>query len=204
MTAETYVNRVLDFLPRATPRREQIAMELRGHIAERTANGLAEADILRQLGDPKVLAESYLSAVPLRSATFGQRAVAKLIDVAVLLLFIAAPAFLVWQMLPEVAELSGFAAPLALIVAIVGGSVSFAIYQITAETLSGQTLGKRALNIRVVRESGARIGVGQAIVRQLPLMLEVFWIDVLFALFTEKSQRAFEMLSKTRVVRSEL
>jgi uncharacterized RDD family membrane protein YckC len=86
-------------------------------------------------------------------------------------------------------------------VAIVGGSVAFAVYQITAETLSGQTLGKRALNLRVVRESGARISVGQAIVRQLPLVLEVFWIDVLFALFTEKSQRAFELLSKTRVVR---
>jgi len=28
----------------------------------------------------------------------------------------------------------------------------------------------------------------------------VFWIDVLFALFTEKHQRAFEILSKTRVV----
>lgn len=201
MTAETYVNRVLDFLPRATPRREQIAMELRGHIAERTANGLPEADVLRQLGDPKVLAESYLSAVPLRSATFGQRAVAKLIDVAVLLLFITAPAFLLWEMLPPELLRSGFAAPFALLGAIVGGSLAFAVYQIAAETLSGQTLGKRALHLRVVRESGARIGVGQAIVRQLPLMLEVFWIDVLFALFTEKSQRAFEMLSKTRVVR---
>ena len=104
-------------------------------------------------------------------------------------------------MLPPELVRSGFAAPLALIVAIVGGSLAFAVYQIAAETLSGQTLGKRALNLRVVRESGARIGVGQAIVRQLPLMLEVFWIDVLFALFTEKSQRAFEMLSKTRVVR---
>jgi uncharacterized RDD family membrane protein YckC len=202
MTAETYISQVLSFLPRATPRREQIAMELRGHIAERAANGLSEDDILRQLGDPKVLAESYLSAVPLRSATFAQRAVAKLIDVGVLLVFITAPAFLVWQMLPpDVTALDGFAAPIALMVAIVGGSVAFAVYQITAETLSGQTLGKRALNLRVVRESGARISVGQAIVRQLPLVLEVFWIDVLFALFTEKSQRAFELLSKTRVVR---
>jgi uncharacterized RDD family membrane protein YckC len=50
--------------------------------------------------------------------------------------------------------------------------------------------------------SGARISVGQAIVRQLPMFLQVYWIDVLFALFTDKSQRAFEMLSKTRVVRA--
>ena len=32
------------------------------------------------------------------------------------------------------------------------------------------------------------------------MILQVFWIDVFFALFTEKHQRAFEMLSKTRVV----
>ena len=51
-------------------------------------------------------------------------------------------------------------------------------------------------------ESGARISVGQAIVRQLPMFLQVYWIDVMFALFTERSQRAFEMLSKTRVVRA--
>jgi hypothetical protein len=28
----------------------------------------------------------------------------------------------------------------------------------------------------------------------------VFWIDVMFTLFTERSQRAFELLSKTRTV----
>ena len=32
--------------------------------------------------------------------------------------------------------------------------------------------------------------------------LELFAIDALFALFTEKHQRAFELLSKTRVVKS--
>ena len=37
-------------------------------------------------------------------------------------------------------------------------------------------------------------------VRQLPMFLQMYWIDVLFALFTEKCQRAFELLSKTRVV----
>ena len=195
MTAETYINQVRDFLTRATTRREQIAMDLRGHIAERTASGLDEDAVLRQLGDPRKLAESYLSAVPLRSATFFQRAVAKLIDFGVLLLFISVPAYLVWRTLPP--EL----APFAVIATIILGSLAFAVYLIAAETLSGQTLGKKALSLRVVRESGARISVGQAVVRQLPLMLEVFWVDVLFALFTEKSQRAFELLSKTRVVR---
>ncbi len=38
-------------------------------------------------------------------------------------------------------------------------------------------------------------------VRSLPSLFQVFMIDALFALFTDKHQRAFEMLSKTRVVR---
>jgi len=54
--------------------------------------------------------------------------------------------------------------------------------------------------LQVVTEKGARIGLGQAIVRQLPIFLQVFTIDWLFALFTDRRQRAFEMLSKTRVV----
>jgi hypothetical protein len=41
--------------------------------------------------------------------------------------------------------------------------------------------------------------MGQAVVRQLPMFLQMYWIDVLFALFTDKQQRAFELLSRTRV-----
>jgi len=78
--------------------------------------------------------------------------------------------------------------------------IAMELYTIVAEHWLGFTLGKRALGLRVVRESGAPIGLGQSIVRQLPMFLQVYWIDVLFALFTDKSQRAFELLSKTRVV----
>ena len=82
---------------------------------------------------------------------------------------------------------------------VLAASFGFGLYTIVAEHWLGFTLGKRALGLRVVRESGAPIGLGQSIVRQLPMFLQVYWIDVLFALFTEQSQRAFELLSKTRV-----
>jgi uncharacterized RDD family membrane protein YckC len=193
-TADLYVNRVLELLPRATPRREQIATELRGHIAERTAAGLPIEQVLHQLGDPVVLAESYLSAVPLVSATFGQRAVAKIID-AVLAIVVMVPVIVVtW----EVAETY---LPFSILFAIVGASFLFAGYTIVAEAEVGYTLGKYVMGLRVVRESGTPISMGQSVVRQLPLFFEFWWIDVLFALFTERSQRAFELLSKTRVVR---
>ena len=63
-------------MPRTMPRREQIAMELRGHISERLAAGQPLDEVLRQLGDPVALAESYLSAVPLVAGDFWSRATA--------------------------------------------------------------------------------------------------------------------------------
>src|SRR6187397_1820763 len=50
MTAGQYIERVIDAMPRVTPHREQIAMELRGHIAERVSNGQSLADVIVQLG----------------------------------------------------------------------------------------------------------------------------------------------------------
>jgi uncharacterized RDD family membrane protein YckC len=196
-TADEYIDRVLDFLPRDTPERNQIATELRGHVAERLASGLPLEEVLRQLGDPLALAESYLAAVPLRSAPFGRRAVAKIIDIAVVVAFILPVIFL--------AIFAGFTGPdyvwpFVLFAGIVGSSMLAAAYLVVTEWRYGQTLGKQLMGLRVVRESGARISLGQALLRQLPMFLQMYWIDVMFALFTDKRQRAFELLSKTRVV----
>jgi uncharacterized RDD family membrane protein YckC len=193
-TADEYIDRVLDFLPHDTPERDEIATELRGHIAERLAGGQPVAEVLRQLGDPLALAESYLAAVPLRSAPFGRRAVAKLIDVALILAFIVPIVCFSFFASPDDVR------PVVLFIVIVGSSVLAPMYLVIAESRHGQTLGKRLMALRVVRESGARISIGQAVVRQLPMFMQMYWIDVLFALFTDKHQRAFELLSKTRVV----
>lgn len=193
-TEEQYINQVLDNMPSATPRRAQIALELRGHIAERLAHGHSIDEALRQLGDPVTLAESYLSAVPLVSASFLRRAAAKIIDLLGLLVVLVP---IVWF----VSRFEGDYVGLFMIIAgVFGGTILFGVYVVIAEARAGRTIGKRLLGLRVVRESGARISIGQSIVRQLPIFLQVFWIDVMFALFTEKSQRAFELLSKTRVV----
>jgi len=196
-TGEDYVNSVLHFLPRTTPKRAQIAMELRGHIAERVADGLSLDDVLRQLGDPATLADSYLSAEPLVSAPFGTRAAAKIVDVLCVMAVLVPVVWVAAGLAP--AELF---VPILMFGVLFGSSILFGIYTVVAESTYGQTAGKRLLGLRVVGESGARIGIGQSVVRQLPMFLQVYWIDVFFALFTEKHQRAFEMLSKTRVVRA--
>jgi uncharacterized RDD family membrane protein YckC len=187
---QQYIDRVIAQLPQEATLRAQVAMELQSHIAERLEHGDSAEAALQQLGDPVVLAESYLAAVPLIPVSFGRRAAAKLLDVVV---FVAVSA-------PIVLLVSyRFQFVVGMVVAGFLLAIS-AFYPLLAEYRYGKTLGKHWLGLRVVRESGARISFGQSVVRQLPLALEIFWIDVLFALFTDKHQRAFELLSKTRVV----
>ena len=109
---------------------------------------------------------------------------------------LAPVACLIWLATP-----AEWVPPLLFIYVFVGGA-TIAIYPMVAEARYGKTLGKHLRGLRVVTESGMRISSGQAIVRNLPWLLEVWWIDALFALFTDRRQRAFELLSKTRVVRS--
>jgi uncharacterized RDD family membrane protein YckC len=191
MSAEhEYIERVVNQLPREATLRAQVAMELRSHIAERVEHGHSVEEALHHLGDPVVLAESYLAAIPLIPASFWRRAAARLLDV---LGVAAVCAPIVW--------LIALKTEFVFVILTIGVLLSAAaFYPLFAEYFFGKTLGKHAMGLRVVRESGARISFGQSVVRQLPVFLEVFWIDVLFALFTEKHQRAFEILSKTRVV----
>jgi uncharacterized RDD family membrane protein YckC len=198
LAADGYINQVLDLLPRGTPLRDQIALELRSIIAERMTAGQSEADVLRQLGDRRRLAESYLSAVPLEAASFGRRAAAKLVDVGAAAAIVIPVVCALFFMVPRDFKLFVIGPGFGL------GVMGFMAYVILAEARTGQTIGKRMLGLRVVRESGAQISLGQSVVRQLPVFFQVFWIDVLFALFTERSQRAFELLSKTRVVNAPL
>jgi len=196
-TADDYVNTVLGMMPPTMPQRQQIAAELRSHIAERLAHGHPLDAVLKQLGDPATLATSYLSAEPLVSADFGSRVAAKMLDALGILAVVCPIAWVVSRLVP-----TGFGMPVAILLVLVGGSLLFGVYTMTAEYRRGQTIGKRLQGIRAVSETGARISLGQAIVRQLPMFLQVYWIDAMFALFTDKSQRAFEMLSKTRVVKA--
>ncbi len=196
--ADDYVNHVIDYMPRTTPRRAQIGIELRGHIAERVASGQTVDEVLRQLGDPVALAESYLAEVPLDSAPHGRRLAAKLVDLLTFCVVFAM--LLVPAMILIVRGEALQLLPFSILIAIVLSTMLFAAYTVIAEWRFGQTLGKRAFDLRVVRESGAQISLGQSVVRQLPAFFQFYWIDVLFALFTDRHQRAFELLSKTRTV----
>ena len=76
---DTYIDDVLSYVPQGASR-SRIEMDLRAHIAERLEQGQPVEEAIRQFGDPRMLAESYLVAVPLENASFVARATAKIID----------------------------------------------------------------------------------------------------------------------------
>lgn len=207
MTVEEFISDVLSRIPHG-PRREQIETDLRAHLAERIEHGHSVEEAIRQFGDPDLLAESYLASIPLTSGSFMSRAAAKLIDFPAIFLSACVVLYIAWKLVgppgeafwPGITQRSN---PLMLAICIWTLMVMFPGYFIAAEYLTDQTLGKHVLGLRVVRESGARISLGQSFVRQIPLIGSFFVIDVLFVLFTAKKQRAFELISKTRVVQVE-
>ena len=197
MTGDLYIQSVIDQIPGELPLRDHIAMELRAHIAERVAQGQPLDDILRQLGDPQQLSESFLASVPLTAAPNFPRLVAKVIDAGIICLIVGAVATVVWL---ELGSRLWDVFPFLPVFCVFGAVCGFVGYTIYAEYRFGRTVGKKLMGIRVVRESGTRISLGQAFLRQLPFFAQFFFIDALFVLFTQKHQRAFELITKTRAV----
>lgn len=204
-TIDQYIDSVLSCIPAGEPR-ERIEMDLRGHIAERMDRGQTGEEAVSQFGDPRVLAESYLAAVPMVPGSFFSRVAAAFIDIPSVIVSGFVLFYAAWKLFGATdtsfvaAILSGNRIAISLCFATL--VVMSPLYYIIADSTTGQTVGKAILGLRVVRESGARVSVGQAFVRQIPLMFSFYLIDALFALFTEKKQRAFELISKTRVIKA--
>lgn len=202
-TLEEYIDSVLSWIP-AGEQRARIEMDLRGHFAERIERGQTPVEAIAAFGDPRVLAESYLASVPLRPAPFLSRVAAALIDIPSVIVSGFVLFYAAWQLFGTTGDsfitaiMTGNRVAMALCIATL--VVMSPLYYIVADSTTGQTVGKALLGLRVVRESGAKVSVGQAFVRQIPLMFSFYFVDAVFALFTEKKQRAFELISKTRVV----
>jgi uncharacterized RDD family membrane protein YckC len=200
-SAWLYIDEVLGWVP-SIEQRQRIEMELASRLDPR----ISVEQAIATYGHPRDVAEFYLSSVPLESAPFFRRLIAALIDIpsviaAGILIF-----YLLWKVVwlgPQSFILSiAMGNPLAIGLCFLTLFLMSPIYYVVAETWTSQTVGKALMGLRTVRESGAKVTVGQAIVRQLPLFLGFYVLDAAFSLFTKKKQRLFELISKTRVVRA--
>ena len=209
MTIDEYVTAVLGHLPARLMDRRRVEADLRAHVADRMDAGATQEEAVTHLGHPDEVAAELLAPVHLEPASRLRRFGAFVIDclvgaipICLLLVFVILPAWL-----GEFAF--GFSGPGIvwpwMFVMLVGVSVPILslVYFPVLEKLYGQTLGKWALGIVVVRENGATLRWRDAIIRRIPFFFEFFWLDAVFALFTARRQRAFDMVASTVVVRVE-
>lgn len=197
---ERYIEEVLEELPPAATGRDGIEGDLRAHLNEAAeASGSAERAV-REMGPASETAEGYARGLDLTPARLADRTGAFLVDLGLGALLSAA-IFLVTSDV-EAGASSGWSMAMTIVVATVVGSLAL-LYFPALETRYGQTLGKRLFGLCVAREDGRRAELWRTVVRRLPLFFEFFWLDALFAPFTAKRQRAFDMVAGTIVVPGE-
>ncbi|MFC1433162.1 RDD family protein [Streptacidiphilus sp. N1-3] len=103
---------------------------------------------------------------------------------------------------------SGGAAGIAVIFYLLGAAVAFAgvLYVCYKEGTTGQSPGKKILNIRLVREAdGQVLGFGMAFVRKLAHILDSItcYVGFLWPLWDDKAQTFADKVMNTVVVRSQ-
>lgn len=195
-----YVEDVLSRLPPAAPGRERVASDLRTHLEEAISAGGSAEEAVREMGPARETAAGYAEGLGLEPASLGDRTGAFLVDVG-LGLALSAAAYL--SSLASGTPLGlEVAAAWPLLLFLLGGLLAV-LYFPALETLYGQTLGKRIFGLCVARDDGLRAEWWRTVVRRLPLFFEVFWLDALFAPFTERRQRAFDIVAGTIVVPGE-
>lgn len=104
-------------------------------------------------------------------APFMARVGAKLLDTVLYGMVLPIPAIIYLRMTASGADPGPRNIAVFLMVGLIG--LGFFLMSAAAETHYSRTPGKKLMGLHVVRESGTRIGFGQAIVRQLPVFLQI-------------------------------
>ena len=199
--AERYIDDVLSHVFADPEDRQRLEADLRSHFSEGEAEGRTPRQVIEGLGTPEEVAAAFNAEREFQYASFWQRLVAFFGD-AGLLMCLVVPVLTLGLMAGVVGEEPGGIAvlwflPFALLfLAILGLGI---FYFPLLEAHYGRTLGKHLMRIRVVRESGSPIGLGQAFVRRLSFYFDMLWVDALFVFFTDKNQRALDIVAKTVV-----
>lgn len=198
---DRYIDDVMRGVFAAAEDRERLEADLRSHFAEAEAAGRAPREVIEGLGTPEEVAAAFNAEREFQYASFWQRLVAFFGDAGLLMLFVL-PLLGLGLMAGVVGEEPGGIAVLWLIpfgllfLALLGLGI---FYFPLLEAHYGKTLGKRLMRLRVVRETGSPISLGQAFVRRLSFYFDMLWLDALFVFFTDKNQRALDIVAKTVV-----
>lgn len=200
--SDRYVEKVLARVVASSARKEALAADLASHFESAAERGEADADVIRRLGSVEDVAASFMAEVELRYAGFWSRLFAFVGDLG--LCFLTLVPFLAACVIfssviesSDVAEVIFATVALFVFVALFG---VFVLYFPVLEHLYGKTPFKHVMKLRVVTEEGAQVGLGAAFIRRISYFFELLWLDALFVPFTDKKQRAFDIVAKTVVI----
>ncbi len=197
---DRYVQDVLNNVFATPEDADRLEADLRAHFIEAEARGETPSRIIDVMGRPEDVAAAFNAERDVPYAGFWQRVVAFAGDCGLLLALFLPPlsvGVLAVRMVPEGATPIGWIVAMCLLgLAMLG---IFVFYFPILEARFGKTLGKHLMRIRVVRENGGPISLGQGFVRRLSLFFKLLVPDALFVLFTERRQRALDIIAKTIV-----
>lgn len=203
-TTDRYVDDVMRRIAPGIPDRARIEADLRMHLAERIE---ADGDAARakdRMGSPEEVARSFLAEIDPPLATPATRLGAFLFDAGLCLAALATVCLLVTALLDPsgAGTASTFDTVMIFLLAILLIAPALLYFPVLEERY-GQTLGKRLFGAYVAKESGERAGLWATVLRRLSLLFEIWPFDAAVVFFTEKRQRAFDILAKTIVVQGE-
>jgi uncharacterized RDD family membrane protein YckC len=145
---------------------------------------------------------SGVSDTQLELATIGRRWAALIIDRIILFTPLIA-LVIVGSVMTDTSKNNDFPAAILLLIGL--WVIAALLYEPLLLTRSGQTWGKQAVGVRVVRNDGTPISAGQAWGRslgRLAIMMVSSLIDYLPAFFTKEKQTVHDMMAGTRVIRT--
>lgn len=220
---DSYLAEVAKHITTHREQKEQFINDLRTHFDEGKAAGDADAAVMERLGNAEDVAAEFMANTSISFAGFWERTLAFLIDMALCIygmafmsFFIIVVPYLIISKMKAIAfttALQRVFAPVffhalshpiflpLFLLLILGTMALFLLYFPILEGQFGQTLGKRILGLRVLTERKTAIGMKEAFIRRLSYYAEILPLDALFIPFTDKKQRAFDIVAKTVVVR---
>ena len=204
-TMERYVRQVLDSIFASGDDKDRLEKDLRAHFEEGREAGDPDATIIQRMGPPEEVASSFMETIEPHYAGFWIRVLAFCSDVGAIatLTLPLFCVFLIWQ--PEESTHGPDLVFLLFLIPIGLWTLALWIFYFPVlEHRVGKTLGKHLLGLRVQTETRTRIGLGRAFLRRLSFYFEFLVLDALFIPFTEKKQRAFDIVARTLVLREKV
>lgn len=143
--------------------------------------------------------------IKFQQAGIGSRFYAALIDTALLTLISLVGYYVNRRFISELGDMVGNW------LGAVGGVIVFALfwgyYMVSEVTTNGQTLGKRALGLRVIKEGGYPIGFADAAIRNLVRIVDFlpffYGVGLLCMMVNRNWQRLGDLAAGTMVIKTE-